>query len=309
MTVTSGGLPSTLAALPLLVCLLLPDARAADPVRSFWVSEGLQVGLHQEATLDSAITALLKSGTELEVLERTGSLVRVRAGDGSVGWMDARYVTDNQPAIRLLEGARDALTQAERRTAALDARVDELEESAARLVERNAKLDGERAALAEQLDAERAKRAEAEADRDAADTERSRLQAELDSLASGPLAEGESVSNALRDIQRLAEENRGLKQEIAILEANQELVATAGEDLEALPARDPTLVLEDRLPDERSESASSEGTVSGQPNLLGFVRWQPWQWMLLASALLLSFGAGGWLVDYRVRRRHGGFRI
>ena len=29
----------------------------------------------------------------------------------------------------------------------------------------------------------------------------------------------------------------------------------------------------------------------------------------VASILLLAFSAGGWLVDWGVRRRHGGFRI
>ncbi len=295
-----GALAASLISLP---------AYGADPVGGEWVTEGLQVGLHEDANLDSAITALLKSGVELEVLERSGTLVRVRASDGSEGWMDARYVAEEPPAIVLLQSAQVALVEAETRITALGKQVGELEARAAELDERNGALDTERAALSVQLEAERAKLAELEADRDEADRERSRLQAELDSMANTPQTQGDSLSNALRDIQRLAEENRGLKQELAILEANQELVATAGEGLDPLPALEPEPEPEASAPAEESAGAEPDDAPLGQPNLLGFLRWQAWQWMLLGSGLLLSFGAGGWLVDYTVRRRHGGFRI
>jgi len=38
-------------------------------------------------------------------------------------------------------------------------------------------------------------------------------------------------------------------------------------------------------------------------------RWTPSQWLMAGSILLLSFAAGGYMVDWDSRRRHGGFRI
>jgi hypothetical protein len=38
-------------------------------------------------------------------------------------------------------------------------------------------------------------------------------------------------------------------------------------------------------------------------------RWEDWHLILVASVLLLAFAAGGWLVDWGIRRRHGGFRV
>ena len=42
---------------------------------------------------------------------------------------------------------------------------------------------------------------------------------------------------------------------------------------------------------------------------VGILYWPPWQWVLLGCSLLLSAAAGAWLVDWRSRRRHGGFRV
>lgn len=38
-------------------------------------------------------------------------------------------------------------------------------------------------------------------------------------------------------------------------------------------------------------------------------RWEFWQIMLLFFSLLLAFSVGGYVVDWEVRRRHGGFRV
>jgi cytochrome c-type biogenesis protein CcmH/NrfG len=37
--------------------------------------------------------------------------------------------------------------------------------------------------------------------------------------------------------------------------------------------------------------------------------WTPWQWLMFGSILLLAFAAGGYVVDWESRRRHGGFRV
>ena len=103
-------------------------------------------------------------------------------------------------------------------------------------------------------------------------------------------------SEALREMQLLAQENQRLKQQLAELEA----------------------VL--RMEQERTATASPSGEQANNSELpvaaLGidgeFVsvqRLKYWQLILLASVLLLAFSLGGWLVDWGIRRRHGGFRV
>ena len=81
---------------------------------SLYVTDQLMVGLHESANLDSAIVKVIQTGAELEVVERSGDLVRVRDGDNTEGWVDASYLVETAPA------AAEA--------GALRARIKELEE-------------------------------------------------------------------------------------------------------------------------------------------------------------------------------------
>ena len=99
-------------------------------------------------------------------------------------------------------------------------------------------------------------------------------------------------SDTLREMQSLAEENQRLKQQLA--------------------ERDATL----RLARQNSSAASATQEPQGTKmipatvdEIFNIELLKQWQLLLLASVLLLAFSIGGWLVDWGVRRRHGGFRI
>lgn len=96
----------------------------------------------------------------------------------------------------------------------------------------------------------------------------------------------EATSDALREMQRLAEENQALKQD---LEAAKSLAATAQsiQEIIVTPATEETygVPFKDRL---------------------GLSKWH---WVMVLALMVLAFGSGGYLVDWSVRRRHGGFRI
>ena len=107
---------------------------------------------------------------------------------------------------------------------------------------------------------------------------------------------GTLPSEALREMQLLAEENQRLKQQLAELEAvlrmEQERTTTASP------------------PEEQMNN--SELPVAAIGSDIGFISVEllkRWQLILLASVLLLAFSLGGWLVDWGIRRRHGGFRV
>jgi len=217
-----------------------------------YVIDRLLVGVHEGKELNSAIVKVVPTGTPLEVLEREGELARIETPDGVVGWVDAAYLMAEKPAsVRLLdlearnEATAAALTAARGRVAQLDARVEELE-----------------SLLAEY---------------------RERLEEEM--ARNEPPEPPPEASEALRQVQTLAEENTRLKETVAALDA-------AVEELESRPP-----------------APAPRAPRRAEPRERGLLDLEAWQWLLVGSVLLLSFALGGWLVDWTVRRRHGGFRV
>ena len=83
---------------PLLAALLFSSAAHAE---SAWVSDEFEITLRSGPSTSNAIQLMLKSGTELEVLERDreSGYARVRTGGGTEGWVLTRYLM-NEPAAR-----------------------------------------------------------------------------------------------------------------------------------------------------------------------------------------------------------------
>ncbi len=113
-------------------------------------------------------------------------------------------------------------------------------------------------------------------------------------------------SDALREMQSLAEENQRLKQQVVELEAVQRMSQEAAP--EATPSETPApAALPPPAAAPAAVEASAASLIHSSFTLPGEL--QAWHLVLLASVLLLAFAAGGWLVDWGVRRRHGGFRV
>ncbi|MGR8920064.1 MAG: TIGR04211 family SH3 domain-containing protein [Gammaproteobacteria bacterium] len=94
-----------------LVVLLWTAGLAAEPN---YVIDKLLVGVHAEKNLDSAIVKVLPTGTRLEVLARDGELAQIEDPEGVRGWVDAAYLTADQPAavqLAALEREKAALEQ------------------------------------------------------------------------------------------------------------------------------------------------------------------------------------------------------
>jgi SH3 domain protein len=96
-----------LGSLLILVCATGQYARA----ETVFVIDRLLVGVHKEKRLNSEILKVLPTGTELEVLERSDDLVRIKSPDGVTGWVDSSYLTSNKPAQLLLQEVQDELEQ------------------------------------------------------------------------------------------------------------------------------------------------------------------------------------------------------
>jgi len=236
-----------------LAALALAVAAAAAGAESAWVSDRLELGVHESPALSSTILELLPSGAAVEVLERNGALARVRTESGTSGWVDAAFLAASEPARARIETLERELAAAH----------DELAAVQGQLADAQAKLVAGESAAAESPPGEQAQ---------------------------------EIPSEALREMQRLAQENQRLKQTIAELEAMQRMAREQADEARAAAAA-------------ATSAAARRSAPAVEEDPLSAGRWKTWHLVLLASVLLLAFSAGGWVVDWSVRRRHGGFRV
>lgn len=163
--------------------------------------------------------------------------------------------------------------------------------SVALLDERDAKLkDAERSLGAARAEVEVLRQRVTELQRDAATaTHHSSDIAKPISLA--PNEDSTKLKDAERKLEKLANENQKLKTRIT--------------DLQAVRSESEKSVSESQATE---TEASLENIVTGSASNEMRI-WTPWQWLLFGSILLLAFAAGGYVVDWESRRRHGGFRI
>lgn len=248
-------------ALLILLCVTF-SARAEVA----YVSEGVSLGVHQEAALSSTILTLLPASTPLEVLEQRNGLVKVKLGNGTEGWVDARYLTKNIAPGQKTEGMEAELVQ----TATELARARE-----------------QAAELEYQLNRERERAKIMEADLLKA---RKELEQRPNNGGNGAAA----TADALRKLRKASEENRGLKKQVNELEKNLE-VALADSD------KEPVVIVK------RNPSPNEDARLLVRYTAI--TQWQLWEIMFLFFGLLLAFAVGGYVVDWEVRRRHGGFRV
>ena len=103
-------------------------------------------------------------------------------------------------------------------------------------------------------------------------------------------------SDALREMQQLAEENQRLKQQIAEQEAVQRM---SQEQAVEVSVQTPLAI----------SAPPRKGPNTELLEIFNFATINRWHVLLFPSVLLLAFATGGWLVDWRSRRRHGGFRV
>ena len=107
----------------LLAYLLLVSCAPIAAQETAYVIDKLLIGVHQSKNLDSAIIKVLPTGTRLEVWQRDGELAYVEDPDGTKGWVDTAYLTNDQPAALIAAGLR-------KENAALAAEVEKLKSAA-----------------------------------------------------------------------------------------------------------------------------------------------------------------------------------
>jgi len=103
--------------LGLALAVLVAGTARAEPA---YVVEQLVVNVNSAPDASGERIATVKSGDQLEVLERTGDQVHVRLASGKDGWIRASYLSKDEPL-------RARLTQREAEVAQLKDQVSRLE--------------------------------------------------------------------------------------------------------------------------------------------------------------------------------------
>lgn len=136
--------------LVLLALAILPLMVAAETA---YVTDTLQLGMHQAEDTSDRPFRSLDSGQEMEVLSRTRYYAHVQLPDGTQGYVKAGFLVDAKPAKLVVEETRAEadrlareLEEARQAFAAPAATIDALKQQAADL---QARLDQSEATAAE----------------------------------------------------------------------------------------------------------------------------------------------------------------
>ena len=258
-----------------LLPVLLLSAVFAGTVQGARITDKLLAGLYAEPDSTTQPLRVLPSDTPLERLEKRGDFTRVRLGDGTEGWVESRFITDEKPArIMLLElqaknsQLQQQLRDAERQLKALDTTAQ---------AQNGQQDDPELNALKRQLADARAENAllKSEQSTESGTTNDSESLARRIIELEQQLAEATSATTDTPELEPLRQANRQLEQRL-----EQIARIAAGADI--------------------SEPAANESLAS---------RFQAWELPLLLLAMLFSFIGGVAFKNYRLAKRYGGFRI
>ncbi|MCW8889172.1 MAG: TIGR04211 family SH3 domain-containing protein [Sedimenticola sp.] len=262
--------------LSLLVFSLAEAARITDK---------LLAGLYEKPEVSATPLRVLPSDTPLERLEKEGEFTRVRLGDGTEGWVESRFITDEKPArIMLLE---------------LQVKNSELQQ---KLREANKSLK----ALGQ----------DAEGSDNAPDPEIVELKRQLaDARAEIELLKRETSTEPTPQSQ---DDTVELKQQITELQqALQEAKESARE--QAKPTGDDTALQALQQTNQQLQQQLDQiAGIVGAPQVSAAeapaaepagIRFNAWHLPVLLLALLFSFIGGVAFKNYRLAKRYGGFRI
>ena len=157
---------------------------AATQAETVYVIDELKIGLHENPTINSPITKLVPSGTELSVIERSDDLVHVKEPEGTSGWINNKYLVADRPGkAHVLE---------------LEKQIETLKSAATNTTQQSEIPDSQKD-LVQQLKSERLKSGELEA-----------------SLADikAKIANVDNSNQFLGDIEELKQENEQLRSQL-----------------------------------------------------------------------------------------------
>jgi len=241
-----------------------------------YVTDRVLLGIHTEADETSELIKSVPSGTELEVLDTAEGFLKIKIEDGTEGWVSSGFVMQQIPSTRKY----DVLAhQYEQTTQELDKLKIDYEKNNRELQVRRDQLSNATTTIKELKKRKGAKVvADPEIENKLAEAQQEveTLKLKIVELEKTPIPkvdiDQKQIFNELREVK---DQNDVMKKRIDVA-----LAHLKGE----------------RIP-------TPEELASIRP------KFPTWYWSLLVIILLIGVVAGYFIMDYRFRRRHGGFRF
>ncbi len=86
--------------------IALCASAAGASAQTLYVTDSLRLALYESEDLSDKPLANLVSGAPVQLLERSGSLARVRTPAGDEGWVKASFLVPEKPARARVDRAR-----------------------------------------------------------------------------------------------------------------------------------------------------------------------------------------------------------
>jgi len=271
--------------------LLAATATATAGAQTMYVVDKLVAGLHEGKDQTSTLLKALPTGTPLEVLERDDKFAKVRAPDGTTGWMEADYLMKQKPAQILILEVEDKYRRTRERLAKAEKALEQLQETVKQGGTATAvkQLQTEKAALAAELEAIKARlQKDAQGAPHANSVELAAAQAKLTQLEQELQAKGAELSRVGAQAKKLETADAALREQIS------KAVTLLGGGV-ATPDNASHAPAEQAPP---TPAQDSGGSPAG-----------PWPMLAIIVAAIAGFFAGAAWLDRRHLKRHGGFRI
>ena len=236
-----------------------------------YVTDQIMLGVHQDPEAESALVTSIPSGARVELLESQGDFSKIKLKNGTAGWVISSYLIKEKPAAAELDDLSTKYQEAAK---------------TASTKEREAQLWRDELSNAKTLIKDLKKK-----------------------LANGESLD--SIEEAMKKVEQANKDNNSLKQQINELQAELKTLKTINKDDAVVKLQQyekENLAFKTRI---AAALANLEGKTVPTPEELASIRpdFPLWFWSLLLLMGIVGLTGGIALMDYKNKRRHGGFRL
>lgn len=247
-----------------------------------YVTDRFVLGVHTEPDEESPLLASISSGSSVEVLEENEGFNQVKLADGRVGWVSAGYLVNEEPSTTQLD---TTMRQLELLKAKLKETDEKYKKRDHELQVRNDQLSNARTSIRELKN--KLKKAG-----------KSTEPVKVDTAMAEELA---AANKEIDKLKALLSEEKPLETKVA---------SESGEDVSLQLVQ---TQLEVEKLKARIDLALANLSGEFNPDAVDMQRLKPnipgWIWALMVIVLIAGLILGILGMDYRVRQRHGGFRL
>lgn len=243
---------------------------------SLYVTDRILLGVHGSASKDSPLLQSVPSGTSLEILAKREHFKKVRLPNGTQGWVDEAFLVKEQPA----PAQYDILLAKHKRT----------QQQLAALQQKLKKTERELQIRQDQVSNAKTSMQEL----------KKKIQSKLPTAAA--IKEDLKLKSAEAEIEKLKIEIsrlEALKQAKMNTGTAQTNFVTAEKELARLRIR-----IKMALRSLQGKELPTAKEIANEPPGL-----PDWFWGVMLLFLIAGLATGIAIMDYRNRKRHGGFRI